>query len=170
MKAFRILRNGGLNVHLLLFGEFETGDPVDSATVEAIRTDPNIRWLGYVPDAAAYYPLMDVFVFPTHREGLGRVLLEAAAAGKPVVATRTTGVVDVVVEGVTGLLVPPRDAKALARATRTLLTDPELASRMGRQARQIVDEQFDNAIYLNRLGSMLESLVHPQAQLPAITW
>lgn len=162
VKAFHILRNGGLNVHLLLVGEFETGDPVDAATVEAIHTDPHIRWIGSVPNAAPYYPLMDVFVFPTHREGLGRVLLEAAAAGKPVVASRTTGVVDVVVDGVTGLLVPPRDAEALASATSALLTDPERATRMGRQARKVVDEHFDNTIYLNRLGSMLESLV----QLP----
>jgi glycosyltransferase involved in cell wall biosynthesis len=155
-------------VHLLLLGELETGDPVDAATVEAIRTDPTIRWLGYVPNAAPYYPLMDVFVFPTHREGLGRVLLEAAAAGKPVVATRTTGVVDVVVDGVTGLLVPPRDAQALARATRALLINPEMALRLGRHARQLVNDEFDNTIYLNRLGSMLESLAHREARSPAL--
>jgi glycosyltransferase involved in cell wall biosynthesis len=158
VDAFRILRRDGLNVQLLLAGELETGDPVDAATVETIRADPNICWIGPVPNAAPYYPLMDVFVFPTYREGLSRVLLEAAAAGKPVVSTRTTGVIDEVVDGVTGLLVPPRDAAALARATRALLVNPELARRMGRNARRMVDEEFDNTIYLKRLGSMLESL------------
>ena len=158
VEALRILRRDGLDVRLLLLGELESGDPVDVATSAAIRTDPNIFWLGYTPDPARYYPLMDVFVFPTHREGLGRVLLEAAAAGKPVISTRTTGVVDVVVEGITGLLVPARDAGVLARATRTLLDNPDLARQMGRNAQRLVDEQFDNAIYLTRLASMLESL------------
>lgn len=156
VEAFRLLLAGGLDVYLLLLGEFEQGDPVDPETVHFIRTDPHVRWLGYVPDPSAYYPSMDVFVFPTHREGLGRVLLEAAAAGKPVVSTRTTGVVDVVVDGVTGLLVPLRDPHALARATEALLKDPDLATRMGHNARRMVDEQFDNAIYLQRLGVVLD--------------
>ncbi len=163
-----MLRAGGLDVHLLLLGGFEKGDPVDAATVEFIRTDPHVHWTGFVPDPSSYYALMDVFVFPTHREGLGRVLLEAAAAGRPVVSTRTTGVVDVVLDGATGLLVPPRDPKALADATRTLLTDPELASRMGRYARRMVDEHFDNAIYLNRLGVVLDSACAPRVTAPAV--
>jgi glycosyltransferase involved in cell wall biosynthesis len=157
-ESFRLLLAAGLDVRLLLLGEFETGDPVDDATAEFLRTHPKVHCLGFVDDPSAYYPLMDVFVFPTHREGLGRVLLEAAAAGKPVVSTRTTGVVDVVVDGVTGLLVPPRDSTSLAAATRLLLTDRALAEKMGRCARRIVEEQFDNRIYLERLASMLNAL------------
>jgi glycosyltransferase involved in cell wall biosynthesis len=166
VAAFRLLRAQGLDVRLLLLGEFEHGDPVDTGTAEFIRTDPHVHWLGYVPDPESYYPLMDVFVFPTHREGLGRVLLEAAAAGKPVVSTRTTGVVDVVLDGVTGLLVPPADAEALARATHTLLADRELAARLGRQARHMVDEHFDNAIYLHRLAAVLDSATGPARNAP----
>jgi glycosyltransferase involved in cell wall biosynthesis len=157
IEAFRILRRSGLEARLLLLGSFETGDPVDPATADAIRTDPDIHWLGYVPDPAPYYQRMDVCVLPTYREGLPTVLLEAAAAGKPVVSTRTTGVVDVVLDGITGLLVPPCDAAALACAISRLLTNRELASRMGRQARRLIAEQFDNSYYLNRLGAMLEA-------------
>jgi glycosyltransferase involved in cell wall biosynthesis len=89
---------------------------------------------------------------------LGRVLLEAAAAGKPVVSTRTTGVVDAVLDGVTGILVPPMDPLALATAVDRLLRDPGLAARMGACARALVREHFDNSIYLARWASMLESL------------
>jgi glycosyltransferase involved in cell wall biosynthesis len=158
IEAFQILRRDGLDCRLLLLGALEAGDPVDEATARAIRTDPDIRWLGYVPDASPYYQRMNVFVLPTYREGLPTVLLEAAAAGLPVVSTCTTGVVDIVVDRVTGLLVPPRDAAELASAIRLLLTDPELAAGMGLQARRLMAAQFDNSIYLNRLGAMLESM------------
>jgi glycosyltransferase involved in cell wall biosynthesis len=100
---------------------------------------------------------MDVFVFPTHREGLGRVLLEAAAAGKPVVSTLTTGVVDIVQDGITGKLVPPLDPTALADATGALLSHPTLAARMGACGRELVERHFDNSVYLERLGKVLES-------------
>jgi glycosyltransferase involved in cell wall biosynthesis len=161
VAAFRILHASGVRAHLLLVGALEPEDPVDAATVQFIRSNPDVQWVGPVPDAAPYYPLMDVFVFPTYREGLGRVLLEAAAAGKPVVSTRTTGVVDVVVDGVTGILVPPRDAESLARATRKLLEDPQLASAMGARARRLIAEQFDNTIYLNRLNALLLATAAP---------
>jgi glycosyltransferase involved in cell wall biosynthesis len=107
---------------------------------------------------------MDLFVFPTRREGLGRVLLEAAAAGKPVVSTLTTGVVDAVQDGVTGILVPPMDPLALAKAADRLLRDPELAARMGACARSLVREHFDNSIYLERLATMLESLARGEPE------
>jgi len=161
VDAFCLLRAQGKDVRLLLLGDFESGDPVDHATEQRIRSDPGIRWLGYVPDPLPYYSLMDVFVFPTYREGLGRVLLEAAAAGKPVVSTHTTGVVDVVFDGVTGLLVPTQDAAAVARAVGTILRDRQLARAMGERARELVRQEFDNSVYLGRLAGMIEALVQP---------
>src|SRR5207244_3475913 len=106
VKCLHILSRQGHDVRLLLLGDFESGDPVGTATREFIQSSPLVHWLGYVADPKPYYRVMDVFVFPTHREGLGKVLLEAASAGKPVISTFTTGVVDVVQNGVTGLLVP----------------------------------------------------------------
>jgi glycosyltransferase involved in cell wall biosynthesis len=158
-ECFRILRGERRDVHLLLLGAFESGDPVDSATVDWVRSCPYVHWPGYVADPTSYYSVMDVFVFPTHREGLGKVLLEAAAAGTPAVSTRTTGVVDVVVDGVTGILVPTHDSMALAQAVGRLLDDRSMAHRMSEAARRLVREQFDNTIYLARLGSMLQALV-----------
>lgn len=157
-EAFRLLRERGHDVYLLLLGTFEAGDRVQPEIVQWLRANDHVRWPGFIADPGPYYSLMDVFVFPTHREGLGRVLLEAAAAGKPVVSTYVTGVVDVVLDGITGLLVPKGDAVALAQATECLLDQPEMAGCMGRSARALVRQQFDNSIYLRRLGDMLESL------------
>ncbi len=168
IECMRILEREGRDVHLLIAGEFERGDPVDAATEDWIRFHPRSHWTGYVPDPHLLYDVMDVFVFPTHREGLGKVLLEAAAAGKPVVSTRTTGVIDAVEDGVTGLLVPPGDARALARATATLLDDPERAFRMGAAGRKLIEEHYDNTVYLERMSAVLESLVRrPRAALEA---
>lgn len=158
VRCFQTLRRQKRAIHLLLLGDFESGDPVDQATAAYIRTGPNVHWPGFVPDPTPYYPLMDVFVFPTYREGMGKVLLEAAASGVPAVSTRVTGVIDVVVDGVTGILVPPGDANALAQAVASLLDDPSLAKRMARAGRQLIREHFDNSIYLERLATMLESL------------
>ncbi len=168
VEGFQILRGQGRDVHLLLLGAFESGDPVDPSTAAWIRNSPQVHWRGYVADPCPYYSLMDLFVFPTHREGLGKVLLEAAAAGKPVVSTRTTGVIDVVLDGVTGILVPPGDSRALAQAAAHILDDREMAGRMGDAARRMVCEHFDNRVYLSRLGNMLQSLVWDEP-LEAVT-
>ena len=159
VECMQILHRGGRDVHLLLLGELESGDPVNPAAINWIRTCPQVHWPGYVADPTPYYPLMDVFVFPTHREGLGKVLLEAAAAAKPVVSTRTTGVIDVVMDGVTGILVPSRDSASLAQAVGRLLDDQSMARQMGQAAQLLVREQFDNSVYLTRLGNMLQALV-----------
>ncbi len=167
VQCFQILQREGRAVHLLLLGDFESGDPVDRETVEWISTNAAAHWLGFVPDPKPYYRLMTAFVFPTYREGLGKVLLEAAAAGVPLVSTKVTGVVDIVQDGLTGILVPRGDAPALARAVGRLLDEPETAARMARAAQSMIREHFDNSVYLARLGEMIESMAaasHPHAR------
>jgi len=106
-----------------------------------------IKFLGFIPDhlLPAYYETCDVFCMPSveRSEQFGIVQLEAMACSKPVVTTRLgTGVEYVTVDGVTGLLVPPKDADALANALRTLLNDKELRTRMGAAGKQRVEQVF----------------------------
>jgi len=120
---------------------------------------------------APYYALMDVFVLPTHREGLPNVVLEAQAAGRPVVAARATGVVDVIVNGETGLLFPVGDASALADALARLLTDKELAKDLGRAGQERVkcefrQEQIWEALYQEYVGFLqARDLMGPLTQM-----
>ena len=87
---------------------------------------------------------MDIVVMPSHRrEGLPRILMESAALGKPVVATRRPGNVEAVKDGVTGLLVPMRDGLALAEGILRLVRNPGYAAEIGRRARQRALTHFD---------------------------
>ncbi len=105
----------------------------------------SVVWAGPLPDAARYFAARDVYVTASLGEGLPLGVLEAMAAGLPVVATRVPGHVDSVTDGVTGLLVPSRDPGALAEAAETLLADGACRLRMGDAARERVVRDFSMA-------------------------
>ena len=126
------------SLHLLIVGAFETQDPLPPDVEQALRNDSNVHLAGHVEDPRPFFAAMDVLVLPTYREGLPMVLLEAAAMELPVVATRIPGCTDAVIDGVTGILVPVRDAGALTEAVRKYLECPELRTRHGRAGRERV--------------------------------
>jgi glycosyltransferase involved in cell wall biosynthesis len=101
-----------------------------------------VSFLGFVADPAEFLAQVDVLVMPSLYEGLGVAVLEAMAAGKAVIATRVGGLPESIVEGVTGLLVPPRDAGTLAEAIAKLVHTPALAAAMGEQGRARVLQDF----------------------------
>jgi colanic acid/amylovoran biosynthesis glycosyltransferase len=119
--------------------------------VAALGLQASVRFLGALPGPAVASAMQgaDVFVLPSvtatdgDEEGTPTVLLEAAACALPVVATRHSGIPEIVEDGVTGLLVGERDAVALAAALRALLADPERRAAMGRTARRRVENHHD---------------------------
>jgi len=92
-----------------------------------------------------YMQAADILVFPSYHEGLPNVVMEALACGLPTVATDVGGVREVLADGKTGLLVPPKDANALTQAAARLLKDSETARRMARRGRQLIVDHFDVA-------------------------
>jgi glycosyltransferase involved in cell wall biosynthesis len=102
----------------------------------AARCRVPVHFLGHRQDIGRWLGAADVIAMPSRRESFGRVTLEAMAAGRPLVASRVGGLTEAVVEGETGVLVPPDDAAALAAALRSVLVDPAGRSRMGRAARR----------------------------------
>lgn len=117
--------------------------------VQNLQLEKNIHLLGRIPnqDLCQYYHESDLFVLPSvvragQAEGLGVVLLEAMAAGVPVIGTKTGGIVDIITDGVNGLLVPPDDPDALAAAIVKILQNPDLAERFREAGRETIEDRF----------------------------
>ena len=134
-RAWSALRASFPDLHLLIVGPTEDYDPLPASTLQLLRRDPQIHLTGEVLDPAPFLSLMNVLALPSHREGFGVVLLEAAALEVPVIASRVTGCVDAVEDSATGTLISPGDEQALANAIRRYREDPELCRRHGRAGR-----------------------------------
>jgi glycosyltransferase involved in cell wall biosynthesis len=125
---------------------------VSEADLGAWVREGAIEWWGHCDDMPSVMGRASVVVLPSHHgEGLPRVLLEAAAAARPIVTTDTEGCREIGRDGVNGLLVPVGDATALAKAILRLVNDPALRARMGREGRRIVEEEFSLEIVIRRM-------------------
>jgi glycosyltransferase involved in cell wall biosynthesis len=115
-----------------------------ATTIGTNGTRKRVQLLGHVPwqDLADLYRRASVFVMPSHYETFGISVIEAMAFGLPVVATNVGGLPEVVEDGVTGILVPPKDSQALGEAIVRLLRDPDLSTRLGRAGRERVRSEF----------------------------
>jgi sugar transferase (PEP-CTERM/EpsH1 system associated) len=118
-----------------------------------------ISFTGHQRDVRPWLAAFDIFVLSSDWEGMSNALLEAMAAGLPVVATAVGGTPEVVVEGETGFLVPPRDPEALAEAILRLLRDPDLRRRMGEAGRKRVAEHFSVEQMVQKTEALYEHLV-----------
>ncbi len=149
LKVARVLDRPGLT--FLLAGECrDQAQHPDAYTPERLRREsgdsPRIRYIGYRTDAPAVFKTSDILLMPSEwNEPLGLVAIEAGAAGIPVVATRSGGIPEVVVDGQTGLLVERGDIEGLTDAARRLIADPALRSRLGQAARGRVQQHFTQA-------------------------
>ena len=140
--AWRRLREAHPELHLLVVGPFESEDPIDPADRTALETDERVHLTGFRRDTERFYAAMDLLALPTYREGFPNVPLEAAAMRLPVVATRIPGCVDAVADGITGTLVPARDATALHYAIAQYLANAARARDHGAAGRERVVAEF----------------------------
>lgn len=144
VDAARLLRARGVSFRAALVGDVDPGNPT-SVPEEQIRewvAEGVVEWWGHRADMPAVYARSSVVCLPSYREGVPKALLEAAASGRSIVASDVPGCREVVVAGETGLLVPPRNAAALADALETLLADPQLRARLAAAGRRRVESEF----------------------------
>ena len=162
VKAARLLKAENAPVEFLLAGSPDPGNPrsVPWSQVAEWQQDGAITYLGHVTDMPRLLADVDVVVLPTsYREGVPRCLLEAAACAIPIVTTDVAGCRELVTHGVNGLLVPARDAPALADAIRFMQRSPEDRRRMGLAGREAAINAFDERIVFERTFAVYQDLL-----------
>ena len=142
LEAFLQLENRAPQLRLLLVGSFEDGDPLPENVRKRLESHKRVILAGPINDPAPYYAMADLLILPSHREGLPTVILEGHAAGKPVIGASATGIVDVLVDGETGLLFPVGDVSALAEAIGRLIEDKALARKLALAGQEQVRRKF----------------------------
>jgi sugar transferase (PEP-CTERM/EpsH1 system associated) len=156
LAASRLIFDRIPNSYLISVGEGSLYDEL-SAMVRNYDMTDRVKFLGWRSDVPKILKALDVYVLASESEGMSNTILEAMASGLPVVATAVGGNVELVVDGQTGLLVPPNDPKALAEAVVTLLCDPTRRSKMGQLGHQRVREYFSlETMARNYAGFYLE--------------
>ena len=162
VDAFAAIAAEAPRAHLMIVGSGEGQSiSVEPELRESVRQGglgERVTFTGRVDDVAERLRASDLFAFPSEFEGLGISLVEAAACGLPAIGARTGGIVDVIEEGASGLLVPPRDAAALASALRALGADPERRRQMGRRAREVARDRFDLEDSVSRYVALFREL------------
>ncbi|MBI4227370.1 MAG: glycosyltransferase, partial [Candidatus Omnitrophica bacterium] len=141
LEAFHQLRGTVPSAQLVIVGD-GPDKPAIIRRAYALGEQDHVVITGAVSMTAIPLAVMDLFVLSSSNEAFGLAVVEAMAMGRPVVASRVGGIPDVVDDGVTGVLVPPRDPGALARALQRLVDDPEAARAMGRAGRARYERQF----------------------------
>jgi glycosyltransferase involved in cell wall biosynthesis len=131
-------------------GEEERAEPIFRCAAE-LGLEKRVIFTGYRRDVPDILSALDLFVFPSHAESFGLVIIEAMAAGLPVISSRNDGVLDIVCHEETGLLVDPKDIAELTGAVDRLLRDADLRQRLGRDGRTWVERNFNQDNMIDRL-------------------
>lgn len=135
LKAFALLLRSEIRSELWLVGDGPTRPEIEKLAKE-LRVDSRVRFLGIISNPSEVYSKFDIFVLSSHFEGHPLVALEAMSFGLPIVATRISGILEIIFHNVNGFLVNPRDPQDLAEALKKLLSDRSLAKRLGEKARK----------------------------------
>jgi len=138
------LKKRGISARFVLVGDTDPHNPsaIPTEQLTAWHAEGAVEWWGRREDMPAVFEQSHIVCLPSYREGLPKVLLEAASCGRPIVTTDTPGCRDVVRQGENGLLVPVRGTAELADALQLLIEQPELRKKMGCKGREIVVSEF----------------------------
>lgn len=165
VEAARLLRQRGKAYRILLVGPVDLLNPtaISETDLRAWTKEGIVEWLGPSTDVREIWKVAHAAVLPSHREGLPMALLEAAACGRPIITTDTTGCKEVVEDGLNGLLVPLRAPEALAEAIEALASDREGCRRMGAAGRARVEECFSERVVVSQTMEILLRLAANRA-------
>lgn len=158
LRAVAKLRTLGLDVACVIVGEGPEKERLEQLA-HRLGIAPHVRLVGFQQQPLAWIQGFDIFVLPSEREGLPRVVLEAMLAGKPVIGADVTGTRELVTDGETGFLYPCKDVDALAERLRRLAEDRDLRQRMGEAGRRRVAEHFSIDRYVAGVTAVWEKVL-----------
>lgn len=162
IEAVRLLKNRYPQIEFAVLGSLYSGNPeaVSSDTLNGWVAEKLIHYLGSTDDVVPELACAECVVLPSYREGLSKVLLEAAAMARPIVTTDVPGCRDVVDDGGNGLLCRPYDSRDLAsKIEQMILLTPAKRAEMGRRGRKKVESQFDERIVIDRYLKTLQDAI-----------
>jgi glycosyltransferase involved in cell wall biosynthesis len=159
VAAARRLRMEGLHARFALVGDSDEENPasVHISQLQAWEKEGVIEWWGWKENMEDVYAQASIVCLPSYREGLPKTLIEAAACGRPIVASDVPGCREVVRHGENGLLVPVWDASALAEALRRLLQNPNTRNEMGIRSRTIAEKEFSIELVISQTFELYQS-------------
>lgn len=151
VEAARLLKQQGIQARFCLVGDIDIGNPksIDETQINSWCNEGIVEWHGFSDNINDKFSRAHIVCLPSYREGLPKVLLDAAASGRAIITTDVPGCRHAIEDGVTGLLVPVRDSAALAEALLCLIKDDSLRKKMGRAGRQLAENKFDIKIVIN---------------------
>lgn len=136
---------------LILVGPFEDLNPLNNDTLQLINSNENIISVGHQNDIRPFLAISDIFLFPSYREGFPQSLMQAAAMNLACIASDINGCNEIVENNKTGLLVSPKDAKAIYQASEILLNNPELRRSFAQRARKSMEDDFEQRRFWDKL-------------------
>lgn len=157
IQATKILKQQAPKIKTIIVGEGPLSMELDRQ-VKELDVEDIIFFLGFRKDIPKILSSLDLFVLSSHLEGMGSSILDAMASRLPVVATKVGGIPEVVINGETGLLVPPRNPSALARAILRLYSDKTLASRLGQKGYELVHRKFSAEAMAEKVVRLYEKI------------
>lgn len=160
--AARLVNKTGLDVRFQLIGDIDPGNPttLTRSQLEQWTKEGVVRWKGHVDDVPALLAASHIVCLPSYREGLPKSLIEALAAGRPVVATNVPGCREVVINELNGLLVEPRNAPALADALCRLIVDKDTRVRFGATGRFLAEREYSTTLINSQTLAVYKSFVN----------
>jgi glycosyltransferase involved in cell wall biosynthesis len=158
IEAFKLLKEKIRDAKLVIVGEGHLYDEL-FRQVDDNGLRESVLFTGFQMDVSEIIATFDVAVLPSFFEGMGRVILEAMAMEKPIVASRVGGIPDLIDHGLNGLLVRPGDARGLADALERLLSDNGLAKKLGREGRKRIKDQFSADVMVQSIEKLYRELL-----------
>lgn len=155
LAAFKEIQNSKLKTKdskLLLVGFFEQDlDPLLPETLQEIEQTPNIITTGFQQDVRPYFAISNALVFPSYREGFPNVVMQAGAMGLPSIVTDINGCNEIIVEGENGVIIPPKNSKALSDAMLEMMNNQDFYSKLKSNSRPMIESRYEQSLVWNEL-------------------